>query len=346
MISYRTKQLLRNLFITLLVLILLAVVFLACWLLWLNRYVIYTPDGAKLDFNLNVEFSPGVSPEEPGPAPSVNIHFNEEDQTQKYPKELVRFSGYTVTAQELKEDFDTVYDQLMALPEGSTIALQVKDLKGFFYYSSTLGRQSGDVSIPKMEDLITQLKAKGHYLIARFPAFQDYYYFLDDEAGRVPYGLALDGGNGSLWLDRSFGCYWFNPASDGTLSYLIQIVMELRQKGFQEVLLEDFRFPKTSMIKFDPDDEPEALANAAATIVNSCGSDSFAISFGRKDTALTMPEGRCRLFITDAVAADIATLAHQVTLPNPAVQLGFLTDLHDTRFDQYCVLRPLSAAQE
>ena len=186
-----------------------------------------------------------------------------------------------------------------------------------------------------MEELISALREKGHYLIARLPAFQDKYYFLDDEKAHVPFGLAKDGGNGSLWKDTKYedgkSCYWFNP--------------ELRLKGFDEVLLEDFRFPNTSMIRFDGDQQ-KALDEAAATLVKACATDTFTLSFGCRDTKLTLPEGRVRLYLQNAAAADIVVLAGQVTLADPAAQLGFLTELHDTRFDEYCVLRPLSAAQE
>lgn len=349
MIPYRTKRLLTQLLATFLVLILVTVGVALVWFIWLSRYVVFTRDGVKLDFSLSGEFAPGVAPVPPGTVPTVNIHFNEENQQPEQTGQLTRFSGYTVTAQELIDDFSTVSQQLLALPEGSTVALQVKDIEGYFFYDSSLGRQHWQVEISKMEELISALREKGHYLIARMAAFQDKYYFLDDEKAHVPFGLAKDGGNGSLWKDTKYedgkSCYWFNPDSEGTVSYLIQLILELRLKGFDEVLLEDFRFPNTSMIRFDGDQQ-KALDEAAATLVKACATDTFTLSFGCRDTKLTLPEGRVRLYLQNAAAADIVVLAGQVTLADPAAQLGFLTELHDTRFDEYCVLRPLSAAQE
>lgn len=346
MIPYRTRQFLRHLLIGILVLILVAAGLLVCWLLWLGRYVVYTQDGAKLDFSLSMQFPQGVAPEEPGPVPTVDIHFNEGQGGSQRPAELTQFSGYYVTAQDLVEDFDTTVAWLKALPDGSTIALQVKDVEGYFYYSSSLGRQNNNVNISKMDQLIQELKAKGHYLIARIPAFQDRYFFLDNERERVPYGLAKDGGDGALWLDKDGPCYWFNPETDGCMSFLIQVITELRTLGFHEVILDDFRFPNTSMIKYDPDDQPEALNNAAATLVSTCATDSFAVSFACRNTDLVIPEGRTRLFLTGVVAADAAAMADQTSFADKNIRVGFLTDLHDTRFDNYCVLRPLSAAQE
>lgn len=349
MIPYRTRKFLRSLLIGLTALVLAAAALLVCWMLWLGRYVVYTEDGVKLDFSLNPQFPQGVAPEKPGQAPSVDIHFNAGQNGPQLPAELVSFRGYYVTVQDLIDDFDTTITWLQELPEGSTIALQVKDVQGHFYYNSSLGRKKDSVNISKMEQVIRELVAKGHYLIARLPAFQDRYFFLDNERERVPYGLAQDGGNGSLWDDKKNeggACYWFNPETDGCMSYLIQIITELKALGFREVILDDFRFPNTSMIKYDPDDQPEALNNAAATLVRACATDSFAVSFACRDTNLVFPEGRTRLFLTGVLAADAAAMADKTSFADKATHVGFLTDLHDTRFDNYCVLRPIIAAQE
>lgn len=349
MIPYRTRKFLRHLFVTLMVLVLAAAALLVCWLMWLGRYVVYTQDGAKLDFSLSLQFPQGVAPEAPGTVPTVDIHFNENQGRPEQTTELVRFSGYTVTARELREDFEAVCQQLRALPSGSVIALQMKDVQGYFYYDSTLGRQRSEVNIPQMEQLITELKAKGHYLIARIPAFQDRYFFLDNERERVPYGLPKAGGNGSLWNDSSDPegpNYWFNPGSDGCLSFLLQVVTELRAKGFREVILDDFRFPNTSMIRYDPDDQSAALNQAAATLVKACATDTFAVSFGCRNTDLVIPEGRTRLYLTGVSAADAVAMAEKTGFADKSARVGFLTELNDTRFDAYCVLRPLSAVQE
>ena len=163
------------------------------------------------------------------------------------------------------------------------------------------------------------------------------------------YGLAKDGGNGSLWNDSSDPegpNYWFNPGSDGCLSFLLQVVTELRAKGFREVILDDFRFPNTSMIRYDPDDQPAALNQAAATLVKTCATDTFAVSFGCRNTDLVIPQGRTRLYLTGVSAADAAAMAEKTGFADKSARVGFLTELNDTRFDAYCVLRPLSAVQE
>ena len=344
MSPYRTRRFLRRFFIGLGALTLAAAALLVCWMLWLGRYVVYTEDGVKLDFSLNPQFPQGVAPEKPGPAPTVDIHYNEGNGQNQ--AELASFRGYYVTAQDLIEDFDTTADWLRALPYGSTVALQVKDVEGYFYYSSSSGRQKDDVNISKMDQLIQELKTRGHYLIARLPAFQDRYFFLDNERERVPYGLAQDGGNGSLWPDKSIPNaqhYWLNPASTGALNYVVQIVTELRNLGFHEVVFSDFRFPNTDKIRFDGD-KAATLNEAAQTLMQACTTDTFAVSFAGSTIAL--PQGRCRLYFENTPAADIPNLAAQLALENPNAQLVFLTDLMDTRYDAYSVLRPLAIAAD
>ena len=343
MIPYRARKTLRKLGAAVLTLALIAAVVALCWLLWLNRYVIYTREGAKLNFDLSLEFSQGVAPEEPEPQPTVQVNYSS-GSTEDVSTELVRFSGYYVNIAMLTEDFDAVCAQLESLPAGATVLLDVKSIQGEFYYATSLGGGPDGFDTAKMDGLIRTLQDAGHYLIARIPAFQEYDYILANQRERVPYGLAKKGGNGSLWLDKDGPCYWMNPASEGTVTYLIQIISELRGLGFDEVVLADYRFPNTDAITFDGD-KAQTLADTAATLVKACSTDTFCVSFTRTAADLKLPEGRTRLYLQGAAAANAATLAGQAGFDDPSIRVVFLTDLNDTRFDEYSVLRPLSSAQ-
>lgn len=341
-IPYRTRRALRRLCVVVLVLVIIATLLGLCWLLWLNRYVVYTKDGAVLDFNQSMQYPEGVVPQEPEPAATVEILYKDGSTGENASTELVRFTGYYVELSELTSNFDAVKQQLDALPNGSTILLDIKSIKSYFYYSTSLGLQATDFDVTQMDELITELKANGHYLIARIPAFQEYQYILDDERTRVPYSLMKLNKNGS-WMDKSAGCYWMDPASDGTMTYLIQIITEIRSLGFNEVVLNDFRFPNSDQYIFEGD-KAQTLNNTASTLVKTCATDSFAVSFTRSAADLTLPEGRTRLYITGAAAADAASIASQAGFDDPSLHVVFLTDLNDTRFDEFCVLRPLSSA--
>ena len=341
-IPYRTRRFFKGFFTGILVLILFAALSLLLWLLWLDRYVVYSQDGAKLDFNQLVQYAPGITPVKPDPLPSVPIYSKEDPDQEEASKELAQFSGYYVTLEELAGDFDAMVAQLETLEKGTVVMLELKDVRSYVYYTSEIAKENPKFDTAQVDGLIKTLQKQGLYVIAQIPSFQEYDYILENERERVPYGLPKAGGSGSLWLDSSGPCYWLNPASDGTLTYLIQMVTELRQLGFNEVLFADFRFPETDKIRFDGD-RMEALNKAAATLVKTCATDTFCVSFARTKVDLQLPAGRTRLYLTGVGGADIGQVAGSADLENAAAQLVFLTESGDTRYDDYSVLRPLDS---
>ena len=345
-IPYRVRRGLQRTFVTLGVLTLLSLAVFAAWMLWLNRFVIYTDEGAKLDFDSPFNQNQGIIAQPPAPKPSVPISYGNTDDLINLPSGVLQqLNGWTVTTEMLKkENFPATLTALEALPDGSTVLLDIRNARGEFYYLSSLGQNTSKIDSAAFSDLLHKLRNKGCYLIARFPAFRDRWYFLADEITRVPYGLPLKGGNGSLWEDVSIpgmSHYWFNPSSTGTLNFLVQIVTELRMLGFDEVLFSDFRFPNTEKISFSGD-RTEALNEAARILVQACASETFAVSFD--NTQITLPEGRCRIYLENVPAAEIPQLVASLTLTDAASQLVFLTDLMDTRYEAYSVLRPLDVA--
>lgn len=336
MIPYRTRQTIKRVALAALAVLLIVAVLLTVWFVWLKRYVIYTQDGAKLDFSLGA-FAPGQVAVEPEQKETVSIYYNEGDNAVDTSTELTQMTGYYIEAEALKEDITAVMAQVQQLSAGTPVMVDVKTIYGSFYYSSNVCDQRvSAVDTQQMDALIAQLNSKDVYAIARLPALRDYYYGLH----HVPDGLPLPGGY--LWMDDD-SCYWLDPTSEGTVTYLVQIVTELKNLGFDEVVFYDFRFPDTQSIVFEADRD-EALKTTAETLVKTCANDRFAVSFVGSDAAFPLPEGRSRLYLEHAVAADAASIAAQTGLPDPQIRLVFLTENHDTRFDAYSVLRPLSAA--
>lgn len=333
-LPYRTRRALLRFALVLLIGLFAAVLVWGCWILWLSRYVIYTQDGAKIDFSLPEHITSGELARPPEPEETISINYS--DNTGTVSTELAQLGGYYVEVSALQEDISAVRSQIQALPAGTAVMVDVKNIYGSFYYSSSAGdARSSSIDTQAMDELIEYLDKSGMYTIARLPALRDYRYGLN----HVPDGLPTAGGY--LWMD-SDGCYWLDPASSGTLSYLVQIANELKSLGFDEVVFYDFYFPKTTGIVYSQD-KAEALATAAKTLVSSCATDTFAVSFvGSVDFVL--PEGRSRLYMENVEAANAASAAQQTGLADPAIRLVFLTEVHDTRFDKYSVLRPLSAA--
>lgn len=334
-IPYRTQWVLKRILVVFLVVAVLLGIACACWFLWLQRYVVYTADGqVRLDFNL-----PPISDGETAVPPDsldVPIRFDQNDALADKNTELTQMLGYYVERSDL-QDIDTVMAQIQALPPETAVMIDVKGIKGDFYYSSAIStKRNSSIDTQKMDELIAYLKRTGRYAIARMPALRDYDYGLN----HVPDGVHHSSG-GYLYMDDD-GCYWLHPGSQGTLTYLTQIIAELKGLGFDEVVLDDFRFPETTSILVNGD-QTEYLTNAAKVLLSACATDRFAVSFV-KSVDFTMPQGRTRMYVEGMDALQAAAFAQNCGLPDTAVNLVFLTELHDTRFDVYSVMRPLSGA--
>ena len=329
-LPYRTRRLIRRIVIATAIVLAAALLVWGCWMIWLQRFVVYTRDGVRLEMGLNPTLPSGelaVQPE----APDVEFEYRD-DSEDEVDTELKQLNGYYISAQELS-DMDSVKTRLKDLPKGTPVMVEVKSISGKFYYSSGVAEYRAEAIDPTaMDELIEFMNKKGFYTIAYLPALRDYHYGLH----HVPDGLPTPGG--WLWIDDD-SCYWLNPSSQGTISYLVSIITELRSLGFHETVLYDFRFPNTSGIVFKGD-KAAALSAAAKTLVTTCATDRFAVSFA-VDMAFELPEGRCRMYKRNTPASQVEMIATESGLETPLSHLVFLTDIHDTRFDAYGVLRPL-----
>ena len=139
-------------------------------------------------------------------------------------------------------------------------------------------------------------------------------------------------------------CYWLNPSSNGTMTFVMQQLTQIKELGFDEVVLGDFRFPDSTEYRFSGD-KTQTLISTAKMLTDTYGSDYFTISFEITDNAFTLPENRGRIYRTGCIAEEAKQVAEQSTVEDTAVRLVFITELLDTRFDPYSVLRPLDSAQ-
>ena len=340
-IPYRTRSMLKRLGITGLILLLVSVLVLFFWFVWLQRFVIYTRDqGAVLDMNASQVWEGGQLAVAPQQGETVPIYYNEGENALNVTRELTQIVGYYADQAALQKGIDTVLEQVKALPRGTPVMLDVKNTKGAFFYSSSVGEQRHSKIDPaQMDELIQTLHKNGNYLIARLPALRDYYYAV----GHTKDGLPTK--KGYLWVDRTDGgyYYWLNPGKEGTQEFLLNIINELRVLGFDEVVFDQFQFPNTKEIVFSGD-KAETLNKAAQILVTAGATETFTVSFVGKSSDFVLPQGRCRLYLEDVGAAEADIVAQGTGIEDLSRQLVFLTQVHDTRFDKYSVLRPLEGA--
>ena len=335
-IPYRTRRIIKVCAVIALVFVVVAAVVWLSWFTWLKRFVVYTRDGAKLDMSLSQRIPEGQVAVTPEPGPTVPIYYNEGENTITTNRELSQLSGYYIDRQALIDGVDTVRQQARQLKRGTPVMMEVKSASGNFFYSSDVAEyRDSKVDTVAVDGLIKDLDSSGLYLIARLPSLRDRQYGLNN----VNDGI-FDTRGAYLFRDDG-ACYWLNPKRQGTIDYLVQIISELKSLGFDEVVLDYFDFPDTEYMRFDGDKE-QTLQETAA-VMASLATGNFTISFVQKP-GFQLPGDRCRLYVTDATAADVQMLAQMSGLSNPAVSLVFLTDIHDTRFDEFSVLRPLDSA--
>jgi len=334
-IPYRTRRLLRRIAIIVLVCLLVFAIGLSFWFLWLERFVVYSrQEGASLNMSAG-QIPSGQAAVQPDPIDDVPIFYNEGENALQMDTTLQQLSGYYVDVAASK-NIPQVMQQIDALPAGTPVLVDVKTSFGDFLYSSKVGQfHASDTSA--MDQLIQELTDSGRYVIARFPALRDWQYGV----AHVPCGIHHISRQ-YLWDDQ-YGYYWLDPTVQGTMDYLVQIINELRELGFDEVVLDDYAIPNASDVYF-LSDRQKVLTDTAKSLVSACATDRFAVSFQAELSAFTMPEGRSRLYLTDVDAAQAASIAEQTGLADTKVNLVFLATVHDTRFDEYSVLRPLDAA--
>ena len=315
-ISYKARRRLKNTAVVLGVLAAVLVLAWLIWMLWLDRYVIYTREGAKLDFSqssheLSGEYVQPTTPREP-----ISIYYNEGDNTLITTTEMVQLTGYYIDAQMLAKNFNEVVATMRKLPAGTPVMVEVKDEMGRFFYSSALGTNHKSIDPTLMDQLINELCASDLYAIARFPAYREYLYAVD----HVNHGLSSTKGAYLYWdPDR---CYWLNPASDGAMSFLMAELTEVKNMGFDEIVLADFRFPDTTEIRFNGN-KTETLNEAAKLLTTTYATDRFALSFEVTDPNFQLPDGRTRIYKIGCLAEDAKREAEASGIEDTAVRLVF-----------------------
>lgn len=340
-IPYRTRRVLNRLGVAALALVVLFAAVWVCWVIWLQRYVVYTDEGVKLDFSVSSHDVSGVLAVPPQADSIISIFYNEGADAVDTTNELTQLNGYYITSEMFKENYDGVMLQLERLPAGTPIMIDMKGPYGSFYYESKLADAviSASTDIPSVATMVQKMKSKGFYTIARISAFRDR-EFGDKHVTSGLYMLSRAG----LWMDPG-GMFWLDPTNATATSWIASVVVELRDLGFDEVLLDDFCFPNSDQYIFNGDKDA-ALQSAAATLMSACASDNFTLSFRVDSPSFALPEGRCRIYLNNVDAGGIGGAVSKFTGDKPEIQLVFLSETGDTRYDAYSVLRSLGVAEE
>jgi len=340
-IPYRTQRIMQRVGIIFLIFLMLFIIAWFCSVIFLERHVVYTREGAMLDMEISANDIIGEVAKPPVGSTNITIFYNEGDDAVDMSGELQQLDGYFIDIEELKNNIAGAWDLLEPLKANTPVMIDLKGGYGSAYYSSTLPGiiTSSEVSVASVDELIGYMSEKNFYKIARISALRDYNYGLN----HVPAGLMHVNGLG-LWPDEGH-CYWLDPTKEETINWIISIIKEIKNMGFDEVVLTDYCFPNTDKIRFNGDKDA-ALIDAANKIIAEVGDDDFVVSFQTSNYEFALPEGRTRVYFENVSATNIGMVSSKAAegIVEPERRLVFIAETNDTRFNAYSVLRPLSAS--
>ena len=219
---------------TLLVVFLLLVLLGAVSFLVLQKYIVYNDDGSvriELPFLQKDKDVPTPIPDD-----DLNIQIDQPDpqpdpQPQPQPPVLQQIGAYHAPYGVLSSD------PSWAIEGESAMVVWLKSADGAFAYHTGIELPSG---VPNgSESTLTHLQTvmdSGCYTVARISTMCDNAYAYANPAAAIQYSW------GGLWLDNYSRC-WLDPTQEATQQYLCAIAKECAQLGFDELLLDQLRFP-------------------------------------------------------------------------------------------------------
>ena len=138
---------------------------------------------------------------------------------------------------------------LLDTTELNALVIDMKGDRGIVPYPSAieLASQVGAqkvITISDLSALITSLRERGVYTIARIVVFKD------NLLARGRPNLALHRLDGSIFQDRE-GLAWTNPHNKDVWSYNIGIAVEAAKAGFDEIQFDYVRLPDATGLAYD-----------------------------------------------------------------------------------------------
>ena len=113
--AYRTRRFLRRSIIVLLWLALIGLLVWGGWMVWIQRYVVYTRDGVKIDMDRSTVDIAGEVATPPPPRDPVSIYFTPKEEIAGTGAKLYQILGYYVPTDALLHDITAVSNQIALL---------------------------------------------------------------------------------------------------------------------------------------------------------------------------------------------------------------------------------------
>lgn len=228
-----------------LVILLLLILLAAVLYLLGQKYIVYDADGSvRLELPFLQRQEDTVDPEDI-PDQDINIQYGEDEtedkgETQDKPDPTPvpppKPPLQVMQAQELPYGCLSS-DPTPAIAGKPAVVINIKREDGTLSYPSSVALaqgilQAGDAALTNLK-IITDSSC---YTVARISALCDISFAELHPEAAILYN------DGSLWAD-DYSRHWLNPASEVTQQYLCDLAKECAARGFDEILLDQFRFP-------------------------------------------------------------------------------------------------------
>ena len=121
--------------------------------------------------------------------------------------------------------------------------LTLKDAAGNIYYASQAAAAAGGIVAEPLDagHIAAILREEKLIPVAQLAAFKD------PISPRTDPSMAIHYNGSALWLDaQKNGNPWLNPYSTAAVEYVGDLVEEVQQLGFEQVVLTNVQFPKLS----------------------------------------------------------------------------------------------------
>lgn len=238
--------------VTLVVSILLVLIVLAVVLFYsLQKYAVYGKDGVTLEIpGLTVPASQTARPDSPGnsPVPSTIVNAELVVVEPDYSgidlqpgDDLDALHAAYLTAADITAGLDAALLRAEEL-ETDALVLEMKAVDGTLTWTSDseMANAYGVNGQTNLAALVNQLKEAGYYTVAELRCCVDTLM-----ATRNP-PVALKNAGGGPYEDASGG--WLDPYSLSVRQYLLSLMEELAEAGFDEILLSELSFPSNQAV--------------------------------------------------------------------------------------------------
>ena len=240
--------------ITLAAMLVVIAIALAVWLFYyLQRYIVYDKDGLRLD--LSAQREEILNPEKPEPTAAVpiNEHVDVEivvdqrdysDIQTDAGNNLLPIHAVFVPAADVKESTLKYYAGNMG--DFDALVLELKAADGFLRWHSGVAQADSFAVNGTLElrELLEPLKEHGVYLIAQISALSD------STMAQRNAPIALKNAATNQAYTDAEGASYLDPYSDSTRAYLLALLTELQDMGFDEVLLSGVVCPESDALQF------------------------------------------------------------------------------------------------